>query len=127
MRRSAFVFFVLSLGMVLAAFAQAPSKAKRVAPPTKWPEDVRSMFPDDAVKELKGDRPNFGGAAKTPTNAVATGGGTPAAGTTEPAATGGGNWSKNHRPGRGAGRDQVVSKRRLRRREKHQRVQRRRL
>jgi hypothetical protein len=75
-----------------AAFAQNKSPARALPP--RWNDDIKSVFPEDAAKELKGARPNFAsGAPAAGTTNVATSsgsGGTPAA----PAAAGSVAWSK---------------------------------
>lgn len=96
MRRIFIPLMMFSLACVWVGWqaAWAQNKGLQRALPPRWNDEIKSIFPDEASKELKGSRPNF--AAGTPaagTTNVATssgsGGATPA-----PAATGAAAWSK---------------------------------
>ena len=76
-----------------AVWAQNKGGPQRALPPQRWNEDLKSAFPEDAAKELKGTRPNFaaGAPAAGATNVAASTGGNS---TPMPAAGGATAWSK---------------------------------
>jgi len=74
-----------------AAWAQNKSPVRALPP--RWNDEIKSVFPDDAAKELKGARPNFAsGAPAAGTTNVATSSGN--SGGPAPAAAGSVAWSK---------------------------------
>ncbi len=74
-----------------AAWAQNKSPVRALPP--RWNDEIKSVFPDDAAKELKGARPNFtSGAPAAGTTNVATSSGS--SGGPAPAAAGSVAWSK---------------------------------
>lgn len=96
MRRAFFPVMVFSLACVWVGWqaAWAQNKGPQRALPPRWNDDIKSVFPDDAAKELKGTRPNFAaGAPAAGTTNVATSSGSGGT-TTAPAAGGAVAWSK---------------------------------
>jgi len=95
MRRAFVPVLMFTLATVWIGWqaAWAQNKAPQRALPPRWADDIKSVFPDDATKELKGTRPNFAaGAPAGGTTNVATSGGS--GGTPAPAAGGTVAWSK---------------------------------
>ncbi len=94
MRHSIVPIFMFALACIWVGLqaAWAQNKSVQRALPPRWNDDIKSIFPEDAAKELKGTRPNFASGGAAPgTNAVptnSTDGGSP------PAAGGSVVWSK---------------------------------
>lgn len=87
------LMFTLACAWIGWQAAWAQNKAPQRALPPRWNDDIKSVFPDDASKELKGTRPNFasGAPAGGTTNVATSTGGS---GSPAPAAGGSVAWSK---------------------------------
>lgn len=87
------LMFTLACIWVGLQAAWAQTKGPQRALPPRWNDDIKSIFPEDAAKELKGARPNFAAGAPAPGNtAVATS--TGSGGSTPVPAGGAVAWSK---------------------------------
>jgi len=94
------IAFLIAVGLVAyqaVLAAQGNAAPKRANPPPQYDSSVKELFPEDAFKELKGPRPNFGGGAAAASSNSATNLGTNSTGTNSPGpviAGGANDWTK---------------------------------